>query len=647
MTLDIQNNSLMGLFLSLPPKTEPDLPLKNVYDSDDKSLDHSRHRHPYMTTHTLNLTPNRMSESPRVGQLYKQQQPIDASTTCIDVLNCFLQDPGIYALPVVNSAKQPVALVDRHLFVEFFTRPFIREIHGRKGILRFLKGDNTPFPFSSPIVVDEATSIDDVAQMIIDAGMQHMVTGFIVTDDGTYLGVANGHDLLNEITRRKQADLYFLAHYDHLTGVPNRMLFGDRLMQACRDASRSGSLVGLMFVDVDRFKQVNDSMGHGFGDQLLRLVSERLKSCAREADTVARLGGDEFAILMDGLRDVNDPRIVASRIIESMAEPYVIVGQSLSITVSIGIAIFPLDDTEVAPLLAKADTAMYAAKAAGRNAIRVYAPDLAMYNVEQMSLETDLRMALQRDEFIVHYQPKINLHTNEVVGAEALMRWQHPARGLLSPIHFIALAEESGLIVGIGEWVLRQACIQHCRWRDAGMPDIQVAVNVSALQFRQEGFVDMVKAIVAETGIEPRHIELELTEGVVMINASDVLETLNELKSMGLRLAIDDFGTGFSSLNYLRRFPIDVLKIDQSFVRGIENTPVNASIVRAVVALAKSLSMETVAEGAESKAELDMVRSCLCDGVQGFHYARPLAPEVFVDWYDGYRNKPAKKDNEV
>ncbi|MBU1426005.1 MAG: GGDEF domain-containing protein [Gammaproteobacteria bacterium] len=343
-----------------------------------------------MNNKYLHLTPGNKSESPSVRQLCKYQSPVEENATCLEVLDHFLADVKLYALPVVNNNNIPSCIINRHLFVEYFSRKYIPEIHGKKPVLQFLKDDLTEglavFPGAAPIIVDESTSIDDVAQMIIGAGMQHMVTGFIVTADGAYLGIANGHDLLHEITQRKQADLYFLAHYDHLTGIPNRMLFGDRLMQACREALRNNTLVGLLFVDVDRFKQVNDSHGHSFGDLLLCAVSGRLQSCAREADTIARLGGDEFAILMDNLKDAEDPKIVAQRIVTSMQKPLHISGRMLSVSVSIGIAIYPKDAADVALLLAKADTAMYEAKSRGRNGFHIYTPGLSVYDDSQMSL---------------------------------------------------------------------------------------------------------------------------------------------------------------------------------------------------------------------------------------------------------------------
>jgi diguanylate cyclase (GGDEF)-like protein len=579
----------------------------------------------------------RRLQSPTVETLYRAAQPVLESTSCLHVLEHFLANDELYALPVVDVNDFAHTLIDRHSFVEFFSRPYIREVHGKKSIAGFLDQRPTGFKFSTPVIVETSTTIDDAAQIIIGAGIQHLISGFVVTRDEKYLGIANGHDLLNEITRRKQAELYYLAHYDQLTGIPNRMLFTDRLSQACREATRLGTLVGLMFIDIDRFKQVNDSMGHTFGDQLLRAVAERLKSCARDCDTVSRLGGDEFAILMDNLKQSDDADVFAQRIGDAMRRPFEIHGRDLIVSLSIGIAIFPRDDQDTGALLTKADAAMYAVKANGRNGYRTYIPGLSMYSLERMSLETDLRSALANEELVLHYQPQVSLSNDQVAGVEALVRWQHSTRGLLSPAHFIPIAEESGQIVAIGQWILREACLQHRSWLDRGLPPMRMAVNISALQFRQADFSSQVKDIIDETGIDPNFIELELTESIVMYDAAVVLETLQQLKQLGLRLAIDDFGTGFSSLSYLRRFPIDRLKIDQSFVRGIERMPVNESIVRAIAALAESLSLEIIAEGTETDAELALVRACNCDEAQGFRYARPLPANDFIEWLDVYR----------
>ncbi len=600
-----------------------------------------------MNTKFLHLTSRPTPEGATVRQLSKFVQPIDGNTFCLVILNYFLTDPKLYALPVVNKMNIPVGLIDRHLFVEYFSRLYVPEIYGKRTVVQFLKETFATSPETSPIIVDESTGIDDAAKIIVNAGMQHMVTGIIVTREGKYLGLASGHDLLNEITLRKQSDLYFLAHFDHLTRLPNRMLFGDRLMQACRDSIRNESLVGLMFIDVDRFKQVNDSLGHGVGDILLCAIAARLKASARESDTVARLGGDEFAILMENLSDPAFPKIVAQRIVESMQDQVIISGHSLSITVSIGIAIYPTDDTDVTVLLTKADTAMYEAKSIGRNGFFSYAPNLLMYNSEKMSLETELKNAVKNNEFVLHYQPKVSLNNGQVIGVEALVRWQHPTRGLLSPIHFIPLAEENGVIVDIGNWVFREACTQHRRWTDASYPATHMAINVSSLQFRKAGFVDSLKSIFSETGVNPNFIEIELTESTLMHNEAGILEKLNQLKEIGVRLSIDDFGTGYSNLNYLKQFPIDSIKIDQSFIRDIDITPVNESIVRAIVTLANSLSMTSIAEGTESHSELEVVKRCLCDVAQGYHYAKPLSPHDLIEWLGVFQSQQTQVTDQL
>lgn len=574
-------------------------------------------------------------ESASVAKVHRYVTPVAKDASCLTVLETFFNDHELYALPVIDAGGMPVALVERQSFIEFFGQPFAREVHGKKTILEFLA--NKLITGSMPIIVDVSTSTDDVAQIIIDKGMQHMVSGFIVTEDGRYSGMANGNNLLDEITRRKQAELYYLAHYDQLTRVPNRMLFSDRLTQACREAVRKDALVGLMFVDLDRFKQVNDSLGHGVGDLLLCAVVDRLKDSVRDCDTVARLGGDEFAILLDDLKDVVDAEIAARRVVASLQHPFRIMGHELFITASLGVVVYPKDDSDVGRLLTKADTAMYEAKKNGRNAYKTYTSGLPIYSLDHLSLETSLRSAVENDEFVLFYQPQISLATGQVVGVEALIRWQHPQRGLLSPAQFIGLAEESGLIVPIGNWILRKACQQVKAWIDAGLPPLRVAVNVSSLQFQQVDFCSTVKTIIDESGVDPGCIELELTESIVMHHGTLVLDTLRELKQIGVMLAIDDFGTGFSSLNYLRRFPIDCLKIDQSFIRDIEKMPVNEAIVRAIIALAQSLSLEIVAEGIETVAELEVLKTCHCPQAQGYHYLRPLPADDFLTWLLDYR----------
>lgn len=570
-------------------------------------------------------------EAASVRHLSREVEPLHGQVRCQAVLDRFLVDDEVYALPVIGTAGQPVALIDRATFIEFFSRRFSRDVFGRRSIDELLA--HPRYRHGAPLVVEESCTVEDAAQLIIGAGMRHMVTGFVVTGGGRYRGVANGRDLLDIITRRKQAVLYQMAHYDALTGIPNRSLFADRLERACLEADRSGRLVALLFIDVDRFKQINDSLGHSAGDEVLRQVVARLKACARQVDTVARLAGDEFVILMEGLGSPEQVAPVARRIVDSMQEPVSMPGQALVVTVSIGSVVYPRDDQRVGGLLAKADAAMYEAKAAGRNGFRSYSPDMPACSTGCISLENALRGAIERDELELHYQPQVDLKGRRVLGVEALLRWRHPERGLVPPMQFIPAAEESGLIIGLGEWVVRSAFAQLRAWLDAGLPPLRMSVNISALQFRQPGFAAFLEGQLALHRLPAGCIELELTESVLMKNLEEVLRTLTDIKALGVRLAIDDFGTGFSSLGYLRRFPIDRLKIDQSFVRDIDTTPVNESIARAIVALADSLSLEIVAEGIEREAEADVLQRLNCQQGQGYLFSRPVLADGFTAWW--------------
>jgi len=569
-----------------------------------------------------------------VRHLLRFLEPVRTDDHCQTILDRFLGDGALYALPVIDASAKPVALLDRKHYMEFFIKPYSREIFGRRCVLELLSFE--VYESIKPIVVEDSCSVDEVAQIILDAGIQHMVTGFVVSSQGRYLGVANGHDLLNIITQRREAELYYLAHYDSLTGIPNRMLLGDRLDRACRDAERKGSLVALLFIDVDRFKQINDSFGHRAGDAVLRKVVDRLESSARRTDTVARLGGDEFVILIEDLTDPAEVDIIAQRLVHSMQEPIELLGHVLVATVSVGTAIYPRDDTDISALLAKADAAMYEVKASGRNSYRRYVPGTAMYNPESMLMENDLRQGIECDELVLYFQPQVELASLEVRGVEALVRWRHPVRGLVPPMQFIPIAEESGLIVPLGEWVLRQAFRQLKAWQEQDMPLLRTSINISALQFHQRSFPEFLKARLAEYEVDPRLVELELTESVLMQNLDDVLQTLEEIKTLGVSLAIDDFGTGFSSLSYLRRFPIDRLKIDQSFVRDIEHTPANESIARAIVALADSLSLDIIAEGIEKPSEKALLAHMGCTEGQGYLFTKPLPADEFVAWFSSY-----------
>ncbi|MBI5330644.1 MAG: EAL domain-containing protein [Betaproteobacteria bacterium] len=590
--------------------------------------------------------PNGRNGPTMVG-LLRPAPAVSRLACCQDAHETFLADLSLIALPVLDEAYAPWAIIDRHPFMEFFSRRYRRELFGHRSLGFFLEQHPEINPARMPMVVEADASLDDVAEQLMGAHPQPMTSALVVTRDNRYLGIASSHELLSEITRRKQEELYYLAHYDALTGIPNRMLFTDRLNQACREALRHDREVALLFVDVDRFKQVNDSMGHAFGDGLLCAIAQRLRECARESDTVARLGGDEFAILMDGVRGRVDAESLAQRLVQAMREPIRIQEREMRVSLSIGIALYPQDDRDAGALLSKADAAMYEVKTSGRNGFRSFEPGASSYCSEKSSLEAELKRALDHGEFALCYQPQIDLARGMPVGVEALIRWVHPSRGLLAPGSFIEIAEESGLIVPIGDWVLAEACRQLQEWNRQGLPSLRMGVNISALQFRQPDFVKRVKQVLSDSGVDPACVEFELTESMVMQKASAVLDMLNELKAAGVRLSLDDFGTGFSSLGYLTRFPIDRLKIDQSFVRGVDRMPVNASIIRAIAALARSLSLQVVAEGVETEAELGVVCECGCDESQGYLHARPMSPDRLADWLRDGGNGAADRLRQV
>ncbi|MFL9609311.1 EAL domain-containing protein [Methylobacillus sp. Pita2] len=572
---------------------------------------------------------NHSDDNPTVKRLLRTVAPVPDDMPCLQVLMIFQENQYIFALPVVNAQHQPVGIVERHAFMETFIKPYTHEIYGKKPVAEFMN--------RKPLVVSSHTSIDDISRIIIDAGMQHMVSGFIVTEQGRYAGIANGHDLLDEITQRKQANLFYLAHFDQLTKLPNRVLFMDRLAMTLAEACRTNAQVGLLFIDLDKFKHFNDSMGHAFGDQLLIALAGILARCSREMDTVARLSGDEFTIIVDNISSQKDLDSLCWRILDTLKLPQQIMGREVFISASIGTAIYPLDDEDANNLLVKADAAMYEAKRSGRNTYRHYAAGMQLYSLDRMSLETDLRLAIERNEFELYYQPQIALDSGRVVGKEALIRWHHPQRGLLTPIHFIEIAEETGLIVAIGQWVISEACRQHQAWLQAGFQPMRISVNISAMQFYQNDFCEMVENIVTDTGINPAYLEFELTESMFMQDADAVVRTLRKLHGLGIKLAIDDFGTGYSNLSYLRKFPIDRLKVDQSFIKGIEHEPINVEIVKTIAALARSMSLELVAEGVETDVELHWAESSGCTFVQGYRFSQPLPAEKFTRWVTEYK----------
>jgi diguanylate cyclase (GGDEF)-like protein len=463
---------------------------------------------------------------------------------------------------------------------------------------------------------------------------------------GKHGGVVVTH---TDITERKQAEetIRYLAYHDALTNLPNRTLFNDRIALAMAQAHRNQHKLAVMFLDLDRFKIINDTLGHSIGDKLLQDVARRLTACLREGDTVARLGGDEFLVLLPRVDQVEDVAKMAERILEIFKTPFRLDNHELFISSSIGITLYPADGDNVQTLLKNADTALNRAKAQGRNIYQFYTSTMNARAFERVILESGLRRALEQEEFIVYYQPQISLHTGQIVGMEVLLRWQHPDLGLIPPMKFIPLAEDTGLIVQLGEWVLRTACIQNKAWQQAGFPPLCVSVNLSPRLFKQQNLVQLIDRILKETQLDPHYLDLELTEGTAMENAELAIATLRELKKMGVRLSMDDFGTGYSSLSYLKRFPIDRLKIDRSFVLNITVNPDDAVIAMLIINMAHNLNLKVIAEGVETEEQLSFLRLHHCDEIQGFIFSRPVPAEVFTRLLEEKRCLPPENPDKT
>jgi len=460
------------------------------------------------------------------------------------------------------------------------------------------------------------SAIEDSAAPIHDRSGQ--VTGAVIVF----------HDV--SMARSMVLEMSHLAQHDILTDLPNRSLLSDRLTQAIALARRNQDKLAVLFLDLDGFKHINDSLGHAIGDKLLQSVADRLSACVRKSDTVSRQGGDEFVILLPEVAHAADAAISAAKIISELKEPLNIGEQSLRVTVSIGISTYPDNGEDAETLIKNADTAMYHAKQSGRDNFQFFKPDMSLRAVERQSLESQLRYALERQELLLHYQPKVNLKTRAITSVEALVRWQHPERGLLLPGQFLNIAEDTGMIVAIGQWVLREACRQTREWLDAGLLAVPVAVNISSLEFRNEHFSEGVQGALKSSCLDPRYLELELTESVLMRHAESTSYALGQLKAIGVRLAVDDFGTGYSSLSYLTRFPIDALKLDQSFVHDIITSTDDAIVVTAVVSMGNSLKHRVIAEGVETLQQLNFLQARGCEEGQGFYFSRPLAAHQFA-----------------
>ncbi|MGF6112294.1 EAL domain-containing protein [Pseudomonas sp. ADAK2] len=423
-----------------------------------------------------------------------------------------------------------------------------------------------------------------------------------------------------------------LLQYDILTELPNSTLLGDRLNQSLALSRRHDKQLAVMFLGLDRFKRINNALGHPAGDEMLKRVGQSLVATVRESDSVFRYGSDEFVVILADVRHPQQTKGIAEKLLNAIRAPQHIAGHDLSVTASLGISIYPEDGLDAIVLIKKAETAMRNVKENGPNDFSFFIDEMNQRAREQQSIESGIRLALERNEFVLHYQPKIDLSSGQVVGAEALIRWKKPGQGWVYPSDFIAVAEDSGLIVPLTKWVMAQACRQACIWKTAGLPKICISVNVSAIDFRQRDFVESIELILKQTGMDPTLLELEITEGVLMQNVDATVTALNRIKALGVRLAIDDFGTGYSSLSYLRRFPIDVLKIDQSFIRGLSRDSSDAALVSAIISLGKSLKLTVIAEGIETLEQLDFLKAHHCEEGQGYYFSKAVAPDAFAHY---------------
>jgi diguanylate cyclase (GGDEF)-like protein len=470
------------------------------------------------------------------------------------------------------------------------------------------------------------------------------LSGGPILDKGIFKGYRG---VAREVTDEKLAEerIQHLATHDGLTGLPNRLMFNQLLTMQIQSSQRAGRRFAVLFIDLDRFKLINDTLGHEAGDSLLKELSSRFRQALRTSDIIARLGGDEFVVLIPELGDEKQAAEVARKLLAAAVRPMVLAGQECRVSASVGIALYPNDGTDEQALLKNADSAMYLAKEEGKNNFQFYSTSIGAEAMDRLSVEMGLRHALERNEFEIHYQAKLDLRSGQVSGTEALLRWNNPSLGQVPPVHFIHVAEESGLIVPIGKWVLRTACEQNMAWQGQGMRPIRMAVNLSARQFSDRNLVDDIAVILAETGMPASLLELEITEGMVAHNPQQAVLTLQAIKQLGVRLAIDDFGTGYSSLGQLRNFPIHVLKIDRSFIRELESKAEDRAIVEAVVAMGKTLRMTVVAEGVETAGQQDFLLHAGCDEVQGFHISRPIAAEAFARFFETACNESGTATN--
>ncbi|MEE4637922.1 MAG: EAL domain-containing protein [Wenzhouxiangella sp.] len=581
----------------------------------------------------MNLLP--ADEQDQVSQLKKTCPTSQADTPLCKVYDQFQKDDRLKTVVILED-ERAVGLMNRNMLNELFSRPFTRELYGSSKVGEFMIVD--------PVIVEADTSVDDLTRIILNENMSAMQDGFILTVGGQYAGVGFGHDLLALLSERKQQHLFKLAHYDHLTGLPNRLMFVDRLTQACLRAERTGEMVGLLFIDLDRFKEVNDTLGHAAGDELLIRVSERLSSVVRKVDSVSRLGGDEFTVTLEGIPSQRTASEIADKIIVSLQSPFGIHGVDVTVTASVGISFFPSQSKDADELQRNADVAMYTAKADGKNRHRVFADHMLVSNRASLSMEHELRTALKRGEFEVYYQPQISLLDRRIIGVESLLRWNRPGFGVVGPGDFLRLAEELGLMDEIGVFVVKETCRQVVDWRERLKIELSTAVNLSFSQLENKKLPGFVAQVLKDSGLEANCLVLEVTEQTIMKSVERSQANIDRLGSLGVQLAIDDFGTGYSSLSYLLNLPIDRLKIDRCFIQGVERGAKARSLTCAILNLAESLDLKVVAEGVETIAQLEFLKQHGCRFAQGFLFYRPLPaaelePMLEAGFCSGNRNR--------
>lgn len=563
-----------------------------------------------------------------------------------------LKNKNDFLEAILNNMKDGVIACDSHGKLTMFNET-VTKLHGNlintgmfiselaKKIQVFNPNLNERLQFSEfPLYrALKGEKITDIEVAIKDEeGINHTLLV-----DGQQLRGENEENLgavivFNDISKRKmdEEELKFRATHDILTGLPNRTLLLDRLNQSIHHAKRNNQKVIVVFIDLDNFKFINDALGHTIGDSLLRMVAARFTLLLRSSDTLARIGGDEFVIVLPAQRDIHDVPAFLERILRSISEPYIVDKHQLNITCSMGFSIYPDNGKDTETLLKNADTAMYQAKENGKNTFQFYTGEMQTHVRKRFEVESDLRQALVEEEFILEYQPKLDIKTDKLVGFEALVRWKHPKYGIIPPNDFIPIAEDTGLIIPLGKWVLKTACAQNKAWQDEGLPPLCISVNLSSRQCKDKELYNIIKHTLEETGLSPQYLELELTESLAMSNPSEFIELLTRFKGLGIKTSIDDFGTGYSSLNYLRQFPVNCLKIDQSFIRELETKLGDLSIVKAIVSLGHSLNMKVIAEGVETKKQLQKLQQNDCDEIQGFYLSRPISAEnikIFVKNY--------------